>query len=174
MRAIGLLGAMLPAKDIYHAASSIFDTIFLRIYQNIPLTAMEEMQEEMFRGEFLAKCEGEPFSTYPVDDSDGIAEYHSSFLGLCVGMGRLPDVLENTKLWSDRVDTPERLQEEKCAVLLTDKWDTAEFTPYEQPFRYLAMNRNFWFVFLLATKHGITEIPFLSPELYSFTRQQNL
>ena len=57
MRAIGLLGAMLPAKDIYHAASSIFDTILLRISQNIPLTAMEEMQEEMFRGEFLAKCE---------------------------------------------------------------------------------------------------------------------
>lgn len=174
MRAIGLLGAMLPAKDIYHTASSIFDTILTRISQNVPLASMEEMQEEMFRGAFLSKCRGNPFNTYPVDDSDDSQECYSSFLGLCVGMGRLPDVLENMKLWTERAVAPERLQEEKCAVLLTDKWDTAEFTPYEQPFRYLAMNRNFWFVFLLATKHGITEIPFLSSELYSFTRQQPL
>ena len=173
MRALGLLGAMLPAKDIYLAASSLFDTIITRISENTPLAVMEEMQEELFRGEFLAKCGGEPFNTYPLDDSEDVKASHNSFFGLCVGMGRLSDVLENTKLWSDRVDTPERLQEEKCAVLLTDKWDTAEFSPYEQPFRYLAMNRNFWFVFLLATKHGITEIPFLPSELYPYTRRQN-
>lgn len=172
MRNIGLLGAMLPAKDIYLAASSLFDDILKRISENTPLSVMEEMQEELFRGEFLAKCDGEPFNTYPIDDSEDTVAYHNSFLGLCVGMGRLPDVLENMKLWTEHVDTQEQLHVGKCAVLLTDKWDAVEFSPYEQPFRYLAMNRNFWFVFLLATKHGITEIPFLPSELYPFTRRQ--
>ena len=159
MRALGLLGAMLPAKDIYLAASSLFDTIITRISENTPLAVMEEMQEDLFRGEFLAKCGEEPFNTYPLDDSEDSEAYHNSFLGLCVGMGRLSDVLENMKLWSNRVDMPERLQEEKCAVLLTDKWDTAEFTPYEQPFRYLAMNRNFWFVVIFVKYFSYFHLP---------------
>lgn len=173
MRAIGLLGEMLSAKDIYRMVPSLFDTIFERISQNIPVASMEEMQEEMFRGAFRAKCCGEPFNTYPVDVSDDTGECYKGFLGLCVGMGRLPDVLENMKIWADQVDSSKSLQEEKCGVLLTDKWNAAEFEPYEQQLRYLAMNRNFWFVLLLSTKHGITEIPFLPPELYSFTRHQS-
>lgn len=173
MRALGLLGAMIPAKDIYCATPGLFDIILSRISQNVPLAAMEEMQEEMFRGEFLNKCEGEPFNIYPAEDMDDIKECHNGFLGLCVGMGRLPDVLEKMKSWTERVDEQKPLQTEKCGVLLTDKWNAAEFAPYEQPFRYFAMNRNFWFVFFLATQHGITEIPFLPPELYLFTRQQS-
>ena len=173
MRALGLLGAMLPAKDIYCTTPSLFDVILSRISQNAPLTAMEEMQDEMFRGEFLDKCEGKPFNIYPAEDVGDSKECYNGFLGLCAGMGRLPDVLENMKLWMERADSPKSLLTEKCGVLLTDKWNAAEFAPYEQPFRYFAMNRNFWFVFLLATQHGITEIPFLPPELYPFTRPQS-
>ena len=171
MRNIGILGAMLPVKDIYHAAPGLFDVILSRISADSPLSAAEALQAELFQGTRIDTDAVTSFSTYPTCGTTDENANDSGFLALCTGLERLSDALENVLQWTERLDTPDTMKQEKCAVLLTDKWDTAEFAPYEQQFRYLSMNRNFWFILLLVTEHGCTEIPFLPLELYAFTRR---
>ena len=168
MRAIGVLGTMLETGAIYSAASPIFDMITEKFSRNDPLAAMEEILSDFADGKFLCRTGGDAFNTYPANDfADG--EIFPRFLGVASGMALLPDACDGMSDWASRADR-KWPGEEKIAVLITDKWDAEDFAPYEQSFRYLAMNKNFWFILLLATKYGCTEIPFLPLELYRFTR----
>ena len=142
MRNIGILGAMLPVKDIYHAAPGLFDLLLSRFSQDSPLAAAEAIQAELFQGFRIGADAVTPFNTYPTisvteEDTD-----HTGFLSLCTGMERLSDALENMLQWTERVDTLQLLKQEKCAVLLADKWDAAEFLVYFAPRHKAWLHRN--------------------------------
>ena len=166
MMLIGFPGAMLQASGVYRLSADLLAPVLETFSAGDPLSALEELRSGCLDGSFSQKAGS--CSTYPSDDSEDDACY-PKFIGVANGMELLSDALEAMGRWAERADRTYK-SGEKCAVLLTDKWDAAEFEEYEQSFRYLAMNRNFWFIFLLATKYGCTEIPFLPPELYSFTR----
>ena len=50
---------------------------------------------------------------------------------------------------------------EKTVILLTDKWDIKTFKKYEKEFLSYAMHDSIWYIFLLVTEYGYTQVPFL-------------
>lgn len=63
--------------------------------------------------------------------------------------------------------------ERKTVFLLTDKWNSDAFRDYELTFLNHAIRNNIWYVFLLVTDYGITQIPFL-PEDRDFFRRYDI
>ena len=161
MQAVGMFGYMLKTKDLYLAAPEIFDLVVDKLQTSDPITAIDAI---------IADFENMSFATYPIK-SEKNNNTALNFLGICRGMEILQNVFEYANAWALNIDKKEKVDEEKFALILTDKWDAESFSNYEQSFRYLAMNRNFWFIFLLVTKFGVIEIPFLPTELYRFTRK---
>ena len=166
MRNIGILGSMIQLKDIYASSSTIFDIVMTRLEENSPLEAIDGIAKDLIDGIPLVK---ESFDSYPSANMANENTCQKQFLGICRGRDLLEDTLSATKLWAQIADERFPSSETKSVLFLTDKWNDT-FSAYDQPFRYLAMNKGFWFTFVLVTAHGITEIPFLPLELYRFTR----
>lgn len=50
---------------------------------------------------------------------------------------------------------------DKTVILLTDKWDFKTFKKYEKEFLNYALRDGIWYIFILVTEYGCTQIPFL-------------
>ena len=173
MKAVGLFGYMLQAKDLYLAAPDLFDSVVERLQTQDPLAAVDGLIADLVNGRPSKHKKKPSFVTYPANSVIDEETEALNFLGICRGMELLDNTLERMTAWSQEIDKTIPIEKEKFALFVTDKWDSDTFMTYEQLFRYLSMNRNFWFVFLLVTKHGVTEIPFLPMELYGITRHKS-
>ena len=169
MRATGIMGAMLLTRDICRAADHLLTPVLNRLALQDPLTAMESLVSDLTEGRPVGGKGEDLFNAYPSGRSEDVCK--PFFLGICRGMDLLEDVLDAMGTWAKEADSSYPSAKDKIALLLTDKWNDA-FEAYEQTFRYLAMNKGFFFLILLGTRGGISEIPFLPVELFSFTRQK--
>ncbi len=83
-------------------------------------------------------------------------------LALCVGKTKLKDVFEEAIRHSESVvkefDDSVR---DKTVIIVTDKWDIKTFRLYEKKMLNYAVRDGIWFIFLLVTDYGYTDIPFL-------------
>ena len=168
MRAIGLIGSMFQVRDIYKASSELLEIVLERLSIHDPIYALENLQADISDGKILGKRKKPFFNSYP---KAGEADIHPNFLAICRGMELFTDMMEEVNDWSIQADREQPLVVMNNVCVFTDKWEWDAFETYDQPFRFLSLNRNFWFTFFLVTKHGITEIPFLPLELFSCTRQ---
>lgn len=50
---------------------------------------------------------------------------------------------------------------DKTVILLTDKWNIKTFKKYEKEFLNYALRDGIWYIFILVTEYGCTQIPFL-------------
>ena len=86
------------------------------------------------------------------------------FLAICRGEKRvdksLDEALDNIKKQSKKMvkDCKEKY---KTVILLTDIWSLAIFKKYEKIFLEHALRDGIWYIFLLVTEYGYTQIPFL-------------
>lgn len=168
MRAIGLIGSMFQVRDIYKASSDLLDIVLERLSIHDPIYALESLQDDIANGKILGKRRKPFFNSYP---ATGEADIYPNFLAICRGMELFAEMMEGVNDWSKQADREQPLSVMKNVCVFTDKWEWDAFEAYDQPFRFLSLNRNFWFTFFLVTKHGITEIPFLPLELFSYSRQ---
>ena len=49
----------------------------------------------------------------------------------------------------------------KTVIIVTDYWDPKQFKEYEKEMLQYALKDGIWYIFLLATDYGVTQIPFL-------------
>lgn len=102
-------------------------------------------------------------STWPYGKIDN--EY-PRFLAICRGNNKLGNALNAIKVQSEKIAAINRFSREllspqKTVILLTDKWDFNKFMEYEIDFLNHALRDGIWYIFLLVTEYGYTQIPFL-------------
>lgn len=87
-------------------------------------------------------------------------EIYPRFLAICRGQTRLDTAFGEIKKQS-KIMARECKEESKTVILLTDKWSLATFKRYEKNFLNHALQDGIWYIFLLVTEYGYTQIPFL-------------
>ena len=98
------------------------------------------------------------------------------FLAICRGEKRLNKALEDAldiiKQQSKKMvkDCNEKY---KTVILLTDIWSLAVFKNYEKIFLKHALRDGIWYIFLLVTEYGYTQIPFLPNDRNALARFSN-
>ena len=100
------------------------------------------------------------FNQYPSKIKGGL---YRQFLGICLEGKRLDTVLKKALEHSEAVAKKFEHEPypEKTVVILTDKWNPRDFAKYESKFLYYAAECGIWYVFILVTDYGYTQIPFL-------------
>lgn len=105
---------------------------------------------------------GSPFyNTWPFGaDTD---EIFPRFLAVCRGRQKLGGVLNIVLRQSRKIADKYGNDEDtlKTVMVLTDKWDAAEFKKYEKELLRYTLRNGVWYIFLLVTEYGYTQIPFL-------------
>ncbi len=71
-------------------------------------------------------------------------------------------------MWSESTD-PKKV-EPRTVMILADKWDDKTFTEFEERFLKHTALDSIWFVFLLATDNGYTQISFVDNDMYSYAK----
>lgn len=91
------------------------------------------------------------------------AEIFPKFLAVCRGKQRLSKVMDIVLKQSQKIADYYRYDDyaRKTVLVLTDKWDVAIFKKYEKKLLEHAVNDEIWYIFLLVTEYGYTQIPFL-------------
>lgn len=94
---------------------------------------------------------GVPSDTYPC------------FLAICRGKTTLNDAFKTMQAQSHKIAKKYGSDREiqKLVILLTDKWDQNKFVKYEKNFLNHALHDDVWYIFILVTDYGYTQIPFL-------------
>lgn len=140
---------------IYHVAGDILNRNRERnIIQNIDDVLHEQYKDKRSTAEPL-------YTIYPFGDSAGIA--YPRFLAVC----RAGETLNNT--FAEISKQSKKMAKlygkdcnfDKTVILLTDKWDFKTFKKYEKEFLNYALHDGIWYIFLLVTEYGCTQIPFL-------------
>lgn len=110
--------------------------------------------------------ESEKINTYPFGQKT--KEIYPRMLAVCRGNKNIGTVFNAMEKQAERMASeypdPEndpRVGQGLSIFLLTDKWSPSEFSKVEQKFINYALHNGIWFVFLLVTDYGVTEIPFL-------------
>ena len=111
-------------------------------------------------------------NTYPFGEPSGIFR---NYLAVCrTPKYPLSEALEKIDNWCKEWYDPSKGKTSrgisKHVLIIADQWDPADFQPYEDTFRKLAMHEDFWFIFILATNNALYDISFLPHEFYKFTR----
>lgn len=89
-------------------------------------------------------------------------EIYPRFLAICRGQTRLDTAFGKIKKQSKIMADPKRCKaDSKAVILLTDKWSLATFKRYEKTFLNHTLQDGIWYIFLLVTEYGYTQIPFL-------------
>lgn len=91
------------------------------------------------------------------------AEIFPKFLAVCRGKQKLGKVMDIVLKQSQKIADYYRYDDyaRKTVLVLTDKWDVAIFKRYEKKLLEHAANDGIWYIFLLVTEYGYTQIPFL-------------
>ncbi len=90
-------------------------------------------------------------------------EIFPRFLAVCRGKQQLGGVLKKVLEQSKKIAEKYRDDDyaRKTVLVLTDKWNVAIFKRYEKKLLDYALNDGIWYIFLLVTEYGYTQIPFL-------------
>lgn len=109
-----------------------------------------------------AKIYGRPwYNTWPFGTPT--EEIYSKFLAVCRGKRKLKDVFDVVVQQSKKIAKhyPISHGQDKTVMILTDKWDYDTFRKYEKKLLNHAIQDGIWYIFLLVTDYGYTQIPFL-------------
>lgn len=107
-----------------------------------------------------SQSSGDPMiNTYPYGVKTN--KLFTRFLAICRGKTRSKTVFNRIISQCRKMSRHFPSEEPKTVFLLTDKWDSNTFGEYEAEMLNYALHDNIWFVFLLVTDYGITQIPFL-------------
>ncbi len=91
------------------------------------------------------------------------SDIYPRFLAVCRGKTTLNDAFKAMQAQSIKIANkfgPDS-DIQKTVILLTDKWDHQKFLKYEKDFLHHALRNKIWYIFLLVTDYGYTQIPFL-------------
>lgn len=113
----------------------------------------------------------ENYNTYPFGAPTDTV--YPRLLVSCCGETTLRSTLKAIAVRSKKMAGLFPSDERKTVFLLTDKWSSDAFRDYELTFLNHAIRNNIWYVFLLVTDYGITQIPFL-PEDRDFFRRYDI
>lgn len=139
-----------------------------------------EILDELIEGDGAGKSDGtdksgkEPFyNTYPFGTPTD--KLFSRFLCVCRGNKRLRPVMDRIADQSRKIARafPGSDRNEKTVILLTDKWDYEIFKDYESIFLDYAVNHGIWYIFVLVTPYGYTQIPFLPNDRNALRQYDN-
>ena len=100
-------------------------------------------------------------NTWPLGNPP--SEVYPRFLAICRGNVTLNKAFDEISKQSRKIAQNYRQthDDEKTVILLTDKWDIKVFKKYEKEFLNYAMHDGIWYIFLLVTEYGYTQVPFL-------------
>lgn len=118
--------------------------------------------DDILEGQTRVDADGRPwYNTWPF----GIPteEIYSKFLAVCRGEQKLKGVFDVVIKQSKKIAEHYRNchGQEKTVMILTDKWDYDTFRKYEKKLLNHAIQDGIWYIFLLVTDYGYTQIPFL-------------
>ena len=161
--------SQIDEKLIYHVDREIMShTPDVGVLENIDvfLDNCREMQPDT---PFLKEAD-RWYNSFPFGEKTG--EVFPRFLGICRGKTKLKAVLDAAL--DHCVDVVRKYGSkgaETCTVMiLTDKWDEKTFKEFEERFLKHTALDGIWFVFLLATDNGYTQISFVDNDMYSYTK----
>ncbi len=104
---------------------------------------------------------GNPFyNTWPY----GVpSDLYPRFLAICRGEKTLNEAFKEMQAKSFKIAKKYGMDKsvQKTVILLTDKWNNNTFRKYEKYFLNHALHDDIWYIFLLVTDYGYTQIPFL-------------
>lgn len=90
---------------------------------------------------------------------------------ICLEEKTLEEALEYiVNDWCPKAENKYGLGNDKHVLLLTDKWDAAVFSRYEDMIRSYAMHKDFWFDSYLVSEDSYSKIQILPDAYYTFTR----
>lgn len=105
-------------------------------------------------------------NTYPFGEQTD--EVYPRMLAVCRGEEKLDKVFRVMSTQVDRmaVEYPDPADKQRVGqglsiFLITDKWNPSAFAKVEKKFLDYAIHHGIWFIFLLVTDYGFTQIPFL-------------
>ncbi len=89
-------------------------------------------------------------------------DIYNRAVGLCKkGIHPLGGVLAKMMEYSSQMSKKFGLKEIKTVIVITDYWDPKLFLKYEKTMLNYALKYGIWYIFLLVTDYGVTQIPFL-------------
>ena len=160
-------------RDICSALSPVDEGFIYDVDRNIlnhdkdrtPLNNIDDVLAS--GGAPAASGQAEPFyNTWPW----GVKTYKifPRFLAICRNDDTLNKVMGVIVAQSRKIASayPGQQDREKTVILLTDKWDDRVFKKYEKQLLQFALDNGIWFIFLLVTDYGYTQIPFLPNDRY--------
>lgn len=109
-----------------------------------------------------AKIDGRPwYNTWPFGTPT--EEVCSKFLAVCRGKRKLKETFDIVVQQSKKIAKhyPISHGQDKTVMILSDKWDYDTFRKYEKKLLNHAIRDGIWYIFLLITDYGYTQIPFL-------------
>ena len=123
--------------------------------QNIDAVLEHHTGADVFATNNL-KCNTWPFG-------NPTTEVYPRFLAICRGNVTLNKAFSRISQQSRMIaqNYHHTHQKEKTVILVTDKWDIKTFKKYEKDFLSYAMHDGIWYIFLLVTEYGYTQVPFL-------------
>lgn len=97
---------------------------------------------------------------WPCEGEEG-GPYHKA-VGVCKkGVNSLNSVLLKMMEFSYKMVGFSKPDNRKIVMVMTDYWDLKQFRNYEKEMLNYALNDGIWYIFLLVTDYGCTQIPFL-------------
>ena len=133
------------------------------ISRDNPLAAIDEIPKIVACNKSSAS-QNSWYNTYPFGAP---SDLFPRFLAVCRGKDGFDDVFHAISTQSHEM-AEKFPNKDKTAVLLTDKWDGSIFKKYRREFLDYAWQHRIWYIFILATDHAYTQIPFLSNSRDSF------
>ena len=144
----------------------VFDNILDNDKGNGPLQNIDDILEGKDLGGINPK-DGPWYNTFPFGTPTD--ETYSRYLAVCRGKMLLRTVLsavkKQSKLIAEKFGNDASVT--KTVIVLTDKWDTNIFQRFEKVFLKHAALHGIWYIFLLVTDYGYTQIPFLPNNRYA-------
>ena len=123
-------------------------------------TALENI-DDLLNG-CISLSDAKPwYNTWPFGNP--ATEVCSRFVAICRKDRNLHPAFDIILKQSKKIATkyPYDSLDPKTVVLLTDKWNNMVFKKYEKQLLLHAINDGIWYIFLLVSDYGYTEIPFL-------------
>ncbi|WP_037355657.1 hypothetical protein [Selenomonas sp. FC4001] len=116
---------------------------------------------ESHTGDDVFASNNQKCNTWPFGNPT--SEVYPRFLAICRGNVTLNKAFSMMSKQSRMIAQNYRhtRHKEKTVILLTDKWDIKTFKKYEKEYLSYAMHDGIWYIFLLVTEYGYTQIPFL-------------
>lgn len=109
-----------------------------------------------------AKIDEKPwYNTWPFGTPT--EEVCAKFLAVCRGKRKLKETFDIVVQQSKKIAKyyPISHGQDKTVMILSDKWDYDTFRKYEKKLLNHAIRDGIWYIFLLVTDYGYTQIPFL-------------